>query len=196
MGKASRAAEIPEAEKSRYGTVNEQPRQFIWRGVFEEGGNLLTLTPINLKTANAFVQQYHRHHKPTRGHKFSIGVSENGALVGVAICGRPVARRLGLDGRGRRKPRSRGGRRRHLQGKLPKRRSLLQRPRTDQHHPARVHPGLVPEERGEGLLPGPGALHRLRSDAGRLPGKQPEGLREAEQFRGLFSLRLHRDERR
>ena len=32
--------------------------------------------------------------KPTRGHKFSIGVSENGALVGVAICGRPVARRL------------------------------------------------------------------------------------------------------
>ena len=26
--------------------------------------------------------------------KFSIGVSENGALVGVAICGRPVARRL------------------------------------------------------------------------------------------------------
>ena len=49
---------------------------------------MLTLTPINLKTANAFVQQYHRHHKPTRGHKFSIGVSENGALVGVAICGR------------------------------------------------------------------------------------------------------------
>ena len=55
---------------------------------------MLTLTPINLKTANAFVQQYHRHHKPTRGHKFSIGVSENGALVGVAICGRPVARWL------------------------------------------------------------------------------------------------------
>ena len=61
---------------------------------FFEGGHLLTLTPINLKTANAFVQQYHRHHKPTRGHKFSIGVSDNGALVGVAICGRPVARRL------------------------------------------------------------------------------------------------------
>lgn len=54
----------------------------------------MTLTPINLKTANAFVQQHHRHHKPTRGHKFSIGVSDNGALVGVAICGRPVARRL------------------------------------------------------------------------------------------------------
>lgn len=61
---------------------------------FDEMRGLLTLTPINLKTANAFVQQYHRHHKPTRGHKFSIGVSDNGALVGVAICGRPVARRL------------------------------------------------------------------------------------------------------
>ena len=55
---------------------------------------MLTLTPINLKTANAFVQQYHRHHKPTRGHKVSIGVSEDGALVGGAVCGRPVARRL------------------------------------------------------------------------------------------------------
>ena len=55
---------------------------------------MLTLTPINLKTANAFVQQYHRHHKPTRGHKFSIGVSDSGSLVGAAICGRPVARRL------------------------------------------------------------------------------------------------------
>ena len=55
---------------------------------------MLTLTPINLKTASAFVQQYHRHHKPTRGHKFSIGVSDSGSLVGVAICGRPVARRL------------------------------------------------------------------------------------------------------
>lgn len=55
---------------------------------------MLTLTPINLKTANAFVQRHHRHHKPTQGHKFSIGVSSSGILVGVAICGRPVARRL------------------------------------------------------------------------------------------------------
>lgn len=70
------------------------PVSFIWRGIFRKGGHLLTLTPINLKTANAFVQQYHRHHKPTRGHKFSIGVSDNDTLVGVVICGRPVARRL------------------------------------------------------------------------------------------------------
>lgn len=55
---------------------------------------MLTLKPITLREANAFVQQYHRHHKPCVGHKFSIGVEENGELVGAAICGRPVSRRL------------------------------------------------------------------------------------------------------
>ena len=36
--------------------------------------------------------------------------------------------------------------------------------------------------------------HRRRSDAGRLPARQPESLR-AEQLRELYCLRLHRDER-
>ena len=56
--------------------------------------NLLKLVPITLRQANAFVQAYHRHHKPSVGHKFSIGVSDGEKLVGVAICGRPVSRRL------------------------------------------------------------------------------------------------------
>ncbi|NCB92426.1 MAG: hypothetical protein EOM40_07615 [Clostridia bacterium] len=55
---------------------------------------MLELIPITLKEANGFVQQYHRHHKPSIGHKFSIGVQQGGKLVGVAICGRPVSRRL------------------------------------------------------------------------------------------------------
>ena len=55
---------------------------------------MLTLTPVSLAKANAFVAEYHRHHKPTVGHKFSIGCSENGRLVGVAIVGRPVSRYL------------------------------------------------------------------------------------------------------
>lgn len=55
---------------------------------------MLELKPITLKTANEFVQQYHRHHKPTVGHKFSIGVSDGEKIVGVAICGRPVSRHL------------------------------------------------------------------------------------------------------
>jgi hypothetical protein len=54
--------------------------------------------PITLKEANAFVARYHRHNKPTVGHKFSIGLALNGDLVGVGIAGRPVARHLD-DGR-------------------------------------------------------------------------------------------------
>ena len=55
---------------------------------------MLTLVPISLADANAFVARHHRHHKPVTGHKFSIGCTENGELVGVAIVGRPVSRYL------------------------------------------------------------------------------------------------------
>ena len=55
---------------------------------------MLFLVPVSLKEANAFVAEYHRHHKPTRGHKFSIGCASEGRLVGVAIVGRPVSRYL------------------------------------------------------------------------------------------------------
>ena len=47
--------------------------------------------PIELKTANAYVAQYHRHHKPVPLHKFSLGAILNDKLVGVAIVNRPVA---------------------------------------------------------------------------------------------------------
>ena len=49
---------------------------------------MLTLTPVSLAEANAFVAQHHRHHKPVTGHKFSIGCTADGRLVGVAIVGR------------------------------------------------------------------------------------------------------------
>lgn len=55
---------------------------------------MLTLTPVSLAEANAFVAQHHRHHKPVTGHKFSIGCTAEGRLVGVAIVGRPVSRYL------------------------------------------------------------------------------------------------------
>lgn len=54
----------------------------------------LEIVPITLREANAYVEKYHRHHKPSRGHKFSIGVMKGGDLVGVCICGRPVSRFL------------------------------------------------------------------------------------------------------
>jgi len=52
----------------------------------------LSVVPISLDEANAFVFEHHRHHAPVVGHKFSIGVASDGRIVGVAIVGRPVAR--------------------------------------------------------------------------------------------------------
>lgn len=52
----------------------------------------LRVVPITFKAACATVAELHRHNKPPRGHKFSIGVQDNGVLVGVAMAGRPVAR--------------------------------------------------------------------------------------------------------
>ena len=53
----------------------------------------MKIVPITLKVANQFVTEHHRHHKPSVGHKFSIGLSNDDNLIGVAIMGRPVARR-------------------------------------------------------------------------------------------------------
>ena len=56
---------------------------------------MIEIKPCSLKEANDYVANYHRHHKPSAGHKFSIKVvDENGQTHGVAICGRPVSRHL------------------------------------------------------------------------------------------------------
>lgn len=55
---------------------------------------MLELVPITLREANAFVKQHHRHHGPSRGCVFVIGAAVDGKVVGIAITGRPVARRL------------------------------------------------------------------------------------------------------
>lgn len=53
----------------------------------------LRVIPLTLREANNVVARLHRHHKPVRGHRFSIGVVDGtGRLRGVAIIGRPVAR--------------------------------------------------------------------------------------------------------
>lgn len=52
----------------------------------------LALSTISWATACEFVGDHHRHHKPPRGHKFSIAAMRGLAVVGVAIVGRPVAR--------------------------------------------------------------------------------------------------------
>lgn len=52
----------------------------------------LTVFPIDLSEANAFVSLHHRHHGAVVGHKFSLGAISEGKCCAVVICGRPVAR--------------------------------------------------------------------------------------------------------
>lgn len=52
----------------------------------------LALVRIQLRAANAFVDEVHRHHGSRRGHVFSLGASIDGKIVGVAITGRPGAK--------------------------------------------------------------------------------------------------------
>ena len=49
---------------------------------------------LSQESEGTFVEQNHRHHGPTVGHKFSIGLSDGEKIVGVAIVGRPVSRHL------------------------------------------------------------------------------------------------------
>lgn len=51
---------------------------------------------IELKSANQFVAEHHRHHGTVVGHRFSLGCirREDQGLCGVAIVGRPLARKI------------------------------------------------------------------------------------------------------
>jgi hypothetical protein len=53
----------------------------------------LRIVPIKHAKANDFVRRFHRHHRPTVGAIFCVGVADE-LLRGVAIVGRPVARAL------------------------------------------------------------------------------------------------------
>lgn len=56
----------------------------------------LRIVPVELTEANALVAAHHRHHQPTVGHRFSLGVvDDEGVIHGAAIVGRPVARLAG-----------------------------------------------------------------------------------------------------
>lgn len=47
-----------------------------------------------MRQANAYIEANHRHHGRVAGLKFAIGAKVDGELVGVAVVGRPVARKL------------------------------------------------------------------------------------------------------
>ena len=50
--------------------------------------------PMELKDAQAYINQYHRHHQAAHRDKFRIAAMENGEIVGVVQVGRPVSRVL------------------------------------------------------------------------------------------------------
>lgn len=54
----------------------------------------LKLQPTTLRKANEFVESFHRHSKPCRGARFCLQALYNEEVVGIAIIGRPVARKL------------------------------------------------------------------------------------------------------
>lgn len=54
----------------------------------------LEVVPIKQAEAKAFVAQKHRHHKPPVGSVFQIACAKDDEIVGVAMVGRPVARKL------------------------------------------------------------------------------------------------------
>lgn len=56
----------------------------------------LLIVPLELKELNNLVTNWHRHHKPIQGHRFSIGCLDknSGEIVGGCSVGRPVARKL------------------------------------------------------------------------------------------------------
>lgn len=58
---------------------------------------VLTLVPLSVKAAMAFVAENHRHHPRVVGGLFAVGLADNSQLVGVAIVGRPVARMIAGD---------------------------------------------------------------------------------------------------
>ena len=56
----------------------------------------LTVVPLTVKEANSLIAKWHRHHKPVRGHRFSLGViDKHGVIHGACVVGRPVGRQAG-----------------------------------------------------------------------------------------------------
>lgn len=56
---------------------------------------MLNLSPRTQKEVFAFVREFHRHHNVPQGALWHHAIEDDdGVLVGVAVVGRPVARRL------------------------------------------------------------------------------------------------------
>ena len=56
--------------------------------------NKLHIVPIKQDEAKAYINQKHRHHKAPVGSIFQVAAAKDGKIVGVAMVGRPIARKL------------------------------------------------------------------------------------------------------
>jgi hypothetical protein len=57
----------------------------------------MTVFPIIRDAALDIIGQYHRHNKRPVSYRFALGAKHDGALVGVAIVGRPLARVYNIE---------------------------------------------------------------------------------------------------
>ncbi len=57
----------------------------------------LSLAPITLGEARAYVSAEHRHHRAPQGGLFAISAVRDGQVVGVVVVGRPVSRIIAQD---------------------------------------------------------------------------------------------------
>lgn len=60
----------------------------------EKANKLMKAVPVELRTANEFVDKLHRHHEHVHRDKFRIGCAVAGQLVGIVQVARPVSRNL------------------------------------------------------------------------------------------------------
>lgn len=54
----------------------------------------MVAVPVELKDAQAYINQYHRHHQAAHRDKFRIAAMQDDEIVGVVQVGRPVSRVL------------------------------------------------------------------------------------------------------
>lgn len=52
---------------------------------------MIRAVPLTLAEANRIVSEWHSHHRPVVGHKFSTGAAVNDEVAGAVIVSRPVA---------------------------------------------------------------------------------------------------------
>ena len=55
---------------------------------------MMEIKPITFRAAKEFNSEHHRHNTDIQGCRFCLSCWEDGKLVGVANCGRPVSRYL------------------------------------------------------------------------------------------------------